>query len=88
MLYSNAGWFFSTLWAAIRPLIDTTTAKKVRVHTPRTSLGPAAFPPKKKTGCREQVHVGADHLVASVGAEFLPVELGGTRTDAAPYHYS
>ena len=27
----NAGWFFGTLWAAIRPLIDTTTAKKVRV---------------------------------------------------------
>ena len=85
MLYSNAGWFFSTLWAAIRPLIDTTTAKKVRVdHAHR----PCNFSPDQEAGCWEQVHVGADHLVASVGAEFLPVELGGTRTDAAPYHYS
>ena len=80
----NAGWFFGTLWAAIRPLIDTTTAKKVRVD--HAHLGPATFPPDQEAGCWEQVHVGADHLVASVGAEFLPVELGGTRTDAAPYH--
>ena len=43
----NAGWFFGTLWAAIRPLIDTTTAKKVRVdHAHLSAL--QLFPPIKR----------------------------------------
>jgi hypothetical protein len=29
----NVGWFFRTLWAVILPLIDTTTAMKVHVHS-------------------------------------------------------
>ena len=62
----NVGWFFRTLWAAIRPLIDTTTATKVHVLSAGT---------------------GYEELVRALGAENLPVELGGSRENAVPYHW-